>query len=104
MKTVDQTRLSDLCVCVSLTLHGLDEGLDGVWSDAESGTFLHEDRRDVAVHVQVVHRLRLQAQRVHELSAGGDESSQLIVAFHYSELPLSVQCSQHGTTIKVQKS
>lgn len=56
-----------------LTLHGLDEVLDGVRSDAESGTLLHQDRRDVAVHVQVVHRLRLQAERVHELPAGGDK-------------------------------
>lgn len=52
-----------------LTLHGLDEVLDGVWSDAQSCTLLHQDRWYVAVHVQVVHRLWLQAQRVHELPA-----------------------------------
>lgn len=62
-----------LCVCVLLTLHGLDEVLDGVRSDAESGTLFHQDGRDVAVHVQVVHRLWLQAERVHELPAGGDK-------------------------------
>lgn len=61
-----------------LTLHGLDEALDSVWSDTESSTLLHQDRRDVAVHVQVVHRLGLQAQRVHELPAERNETSQLI--------------------------
>lgn len=64
-------------VSSSLTLHGLDEALDGVGSDTQSGTLLHQDRRDVAVHVQIVHRLGLQTQRVHELPAGGDETSQL---------------------------
>lgn len=71
-------RIMHVCVCLCLlplTLHRLDEALDGVWSDTESSTLLHQDRRDVAVHVQVVNRLRLQAQRVHELSAGRDKSA-----------------------------
>lgn len=83
-----------MCV-LPLTLHGLDEILDGVRSDAKSGTLLHQDRRDVAVHVQVVHRLRLQAQRVHELPAGGDETSR--------HLALSVLRSEFGMTIKGSK-
>ena len=66
-----------------LTLHRLDEAFDGVRPNTESSTLLHQDWRDVAVHVQVVHRLRLQAQRVHELPAGSDETSQLPVAFQF---------------------
>lgn len=62
-----------------LTLHGLNEALDGVWADAERSTFLHQNRRDVVVHVQVVNRLRLQAQRVHELPAGGGETSHMTI-------------------------
>lgn len=69
--------ITSLVCLLLLTLHGLDETLDGVGSDTESSTLLHQDRRDVAVHVQVVHRLRLQAQRVHELPAVGDHTSQL---------------------------
>lgn len=45
-----------MCVCVlPLTLHGLDETLDSVGSNTEGGALLHQDRGDVAVHVQVVH-------------------------------------------------
>lgn len=61
------------------TLHGLNEALDGVWSDAERGTLLHQNRRYVVVHVQVVDRLGLQAQRVHELPAGREERSHVTI-------------------------
>lgn len=85
-----------LCVCLlPLTLHGLDQALDSVGSDTESSTLLHQDRRDVAVHVQVVHRLWLQAQRVHELPAGGDETSQLISA----QAKIYINFSQYITII-----
>ena len=58
-------------VCVmrvqSLTLHGPDEAFDGVRSDTESSTLLHENGRDVTIHVQVVHGFWLKTQRIHEL-------------------------------------
>lgn len=57
-------------VCVPgqpLTLHGLNEALDGVWSDTERSTLLHQYRGDVTVHVQVIYRVWLQTQRVHKL-------------------------------------
>lgn len=51
-----------------LTLHGLHQVFHGLGAHTESCTFLHQDWRDVAVHVQVVHRFWVQLQRVHELS------------------------------------
>lgn len=65
-----------LWLLVAPTLHGLNEALDGVGPDAECSALLHQDRRDVVVHVEVVHGLRLQTERVHELPAGGGETSQ----------------------------
>lgn len=44
----------------ALTLHGLDEVPDSVGPDAKRRTLLHELGWDVAVRVQVVHRLRVQ--------------------------------------------
>lgn len=97
-----------VCVCLTvllLTLHGLDEALDSVGSDAESSTLLHEDRRDVAVHVQIVYRLWLQTQRVHELPAGGEETSQHITAKINSLLSTStVSVLWYGMTMNGVKS
>lgn len=60
-----------------LTLHGLDQTLDSVGSDAESSTLLHQDWRDVTVHVQIVYRLWIQAQRVHELPTECENITQI---------------------------
>ena len=51
-----------------LTLHGLDKVPDSVGPDTESGTLFHKLGRDVAVRIKVVHGLRIQLHRIHELA------------------------------------